>query len=54
MKKLSKLMVFVISVFAFVTGVNATEKNEVTTAMMQFNERKESVSDGAKKSKPTK
>lgn len=26
MKKLSKLMVFVISVFAFVTGVNATEK----------------------------
>lgn len=29
MKKLSKLMVFVISVFAFVTGVNATEKTKL-------------------------
>jgi hypothetical protein len=31
-----------------------TEKNEVTTAMMQFNKGKESVSDETKKSKPTK
>ena len=30
------------------------EKNEVTTAMMQFNEGKESVSDETKKSKSTK
>ena len=38
MKKLSKLMVFVISVFAFVTGVNATEKNEVTLKFSGANE----------------